>query len=199
VVGLSGVTALAVGAGHGCAVLVDATVACWGQNDRGQLGAGDPSGPESCASGPCSPAPVPVLGLFDASDLAAGWAHTCALRLDGTVWCWGDNAYGQLGDGTTDPHALPVEVAGLPPIVALSLRSDTSCGLDLEGTAWCWGLPAATPQPWPFPGPYAALALGESVTCALDPAAALWCWGEGAAGLLGTGGTGDATAPARVD
>jgi alpha-tubulin suppressor-like RCC1 family protein len=199
VLGLVDVAALAVGDGHGCALLADATVACWGRNDRGQLGSGDLLGPEPGGTGPCSTLPVPVIGLFDASALAAGPAHTCALRLDGTVWCWGENDQGQLGDGTTTAHALPVEVTGLPPVRALSLAPGATCAVDLGGTVWCWGAVSPAPVTWSGPDPVDAISTGEAVVCAIDPEASLWCWGDGQAGQLGTGSTDDATAPMRVE
>ena len=82
---------IASGGAHSCAILLDGTVDCWGANDEGQLGQPDDVGPSSSA-------PVRVPGLTQVRQLSAGSAHTCARRDDGTVWCWGSNTTGQLGD-----------------------------------------------------------------------------------------------------
>ncbi|MBO6938703.1 MAG: hypothetical protein JJ863_27290 [Deltaproteobacteria bacterium] len=98
------VATLAAGAEHGCLVVSDGRVGCWGDNSEGQLGRG---------AGPRSLSAVPVSGLETAVRVAAGGAHGCARRLDGTVVCWGRNGDGQVGDGTTDERSMPVAVSGL--------------------------------------------------------------------------------------
>jgi alpha-tubulin suppressor-like RCC1 family protein len=99
---LTGVTALAAGSTHACALLSDRTVRCWGRNDYGQLGNGTTSD---------SRAPVAVSGLSAVTEIAAGDAHTCARIADGSVRCWGWNSSGQLGNGTTTDSSVPVTVA----------------------------------------------------------------------------------------
>ncbi len=103
--GLSGVQALAAGYGHTCALRANSTMQCWGYNYYGQLGNHTLNN---------APTPMTVLGLFGLplsfQALAAGDGHTCALRADGTVQCWGYNYYGQLGDGTTTDATVPVPV-----------------------------------------------------------------------------------------
>ena len=108
--GLSGVTQIAVGGYHTCALLGDRTVKCWGDNTDGELGF---STTERCGGSeafPCSIRPNAVPGLADVTQVAAGRRHTCALLGDGRVKCWGWNGYGQLGDGTTESRNLPVRV-----------------------------------------------------------------------------------------
>lgn len=85
-----------------CAIREDDTVACWGRNDRGQLGIG--------TMDQWRPSPAPVLGLNGVTRLVAGYAHFCALKNDGTVWCWGDNNNGQIGDGTIMTKYVPTRV-----------------------------------------------------------------------------------------
>lgn len=92
---------------HTCAVKSDATAWCWGRNDQGQLG--DTTTTDSLF-------PVPVSGpggtgtLTDAAAGAAGDQHGGAIRPGGTVWCWGDNTEGKLGDGTTADSSSPRQV-----------------------------------------------------------------------------------------
>ena len=99
---LTGAVAVGAGQSHTCAVLGDGTAACWGRNYSGQVGDGTTTERRS---------PVAVLQLTGATAIAAGGAHSCALSTDGHgVFCWGDNADGELGDGTTVGRLLPVEV-----------------------------------------------------------------------------------------
>ena len=93
VLGLSSVAQIAVGSYHTCALLADATVRCWGNNSWGQLG-DETSGPTAHKS-----TPAVVKGLSGVAKVALGGNHTCALlKKDGSVLCWGYNAYGQLGN-----------------------------------------------------------------------------------------------------
>jgi len=110
VTGLSGVTSIGVADHVTCAVRADSTVACWG-NDLAALGDGGVA---------ASPTPAVVKGpggvamLTGVAAVAPGTRHACALKTDGTVWCWGRNDRGQLGDGTKADSAYPVKVTGLP-------------------------------------------------------------------------------------
>jgi len=101
---LSGAVAVSAGGLHTCAVLSDETVKCWGLNNHGQLGDGVTH--ELCPfyyeGSDCSHLPVPVQGLTGVMAVSAGASHACALLSDGTVWCWGGNRSGQLGDGISD-------------------------------------------------------------------------------------------------
>ena len=103
VLGISTATAISAGWAHTCALLQDGTVRCWGWNASGQLGDGTTSS---------SLAPLQVVGLAGASAVTSGWwQHSCALRADGSVRCWGQNQWGQLGSGTTVSSSTPVAMA----------------------------------------------------------------------------------------
>jgi alpha-tubulin suppressor-like RCC1 family protein len=135
--GLTGVTAIAAGGEHSLALLSNGTVEAWGANESGQLGDGTSTGPETCGEGTeahaCSRTPVAVSGLSGVVAIAAGNEHSLALLSNGTVEAWGDNFYGQLGDGTNvgpetcgsgaSAHAcskVPVAVSGLSEVAAIS-------------------------------------------------------------------------------
>jgi alpha-tubulin suppressor-like RCC1 family protein len=154
--GLTGVTVIAAGDAHACALLSNGTVQCWGDNAYGQLGDGMSTGPETCAVGGsfgCSSVPVTVSGLSGVIAITAGYAHTCALLSGGTLECWGDNAYGELGTGScTGPQqcdnpdgayacsTTPVAVPGLSGVTAVAAGDDGThtCAL-LSGGVECWG------------------------------------------------------------
>jgi alpha-tubulin suppressor-like RCC1 family protein len=81
-----------------------------------------------------------VDGISNAVDVAVGAGHTCALLNDGTVWCWGGNANGQLGDGTKKDSSNPVQASGITTAVAIGVGNAFSCAVLSDGTAKCWGV-----------------------------------------------------------
>ena len=85
------------------------------------------------------PSPVPVPGLTGVVAMAAGGDHSLALKSDGTVWAWGDNYYGQLGDGTTTNQPSPVQVPGLTGVIAVAAGYSHSLAVKNDGTVWAWG------------------------------------------------------------
>ena len=116
-----------------CRILTQSAAAAWGNNLDGQLGNGtqdDGVNPNWAAVSGLSGGVVAV---------SAGDAHALALTSDGSVWAWGGNSSGQLGNGTTTASAVPVQVPGLTGIVAVSAGSDVSVALRSDGTVWTWG------------------------------------------------------------
>lgn len=144
--GISGVTAVA-GGYDSMALRSDGTVWMWGMNFRGELGIGNHTGPSTCTIGPyaCALVPAVVPGLTGITAIANGYVNmlgggetSMALKNDGTVWGWGANFYGELGDGTTAERDSPVQVAGLTGVTAIA-TGDTSFALKSDGTVWAWG------------------------------------------------------------
>lgn len=136
VVGLapgSGVIALAAGTVHSLALKKDGSVWAWGHDMHGQLGNGSTD----------LKIPTPLQVFSSGSSviaIAAGGFHSLALKTDGSVWAWGRNNAGQLGDGTTESKHSPVQV--LPPgsgAVALTAAGDHSIVLKADGSIWEWG------------------------------------------------------------
>ena len=126
----SGVKSISAGHSHTCAVTTSGGAMCWGNNDAGQLG--DGTFIESHV-------PVGVAGLASGiAKIAAGSKHTCAVNVGGAVPCWGDNANGQLGDGTTTSHNVPAYVPALAASV-LSAGDSHNCAISGSFTK-CWGL-----------------------------------------------------------
>jgi alpha-tubulin suppressor-like RCC1 family protein len=153
---------------------------------------------------------VPV----DYIDVVSGDSHSCGLREDWSVWCWGFNYYGQLGDGSQNPSATPVQVGGLWAVTTLTAGRFHTCATQLDGVVRCWGyndagqLGDGTTTDSPVPVTVTGLvgvdsiAAGESHTCARvgDETAGygVECWGLNSSGQLGDGTTQDRSAPVAV-
>lgn len=192
---------VSVGLNHACAVRRSGEVWCWGSNHHGELGDGSETrldGEITCSTH--SPlgraAPGPVLGLGSVTQVSAGSLGTCARTELGEVWCWGYNAYSQVGDGTTTDRARPVRVEGLDRAVQVAFGF-TSCALDEDGMVACWGDNRSTqigpehPTWVPAPAVIAGLEnvvqidTHEDDVCAIDRDGRALCWGwngDGAAG-----------------
>lgn len=132
-----GVCAAYVVAGptHTCVRMSNGSLYCWGDNRFGQLGLGD-----------LAPRLVPtqVAGGMagGVTQIFTGGSHSCVLKVDGTLWCWGDNRSGQLGLGDTDPRQLPVQVA--PELLGNQVSAAYAggahtCVVKTDGSVWCWG------------------------------------------------------------
>ena len=208
------VTALALGDTHGCALLAaGGSVACWGKNDHGQLGNGGTS--DAAAAGlVVDDHGTPLTGV---TAIAAGAAHTCALRGDQTVVCWGDGSAGQLGAGGPLPGAAvnPVPApAALTSITAIAAGARHTCAALTDGSVWCWGandagqlgaapsagasMPVEVVDRAGAPLQAASLAAGATHSCAVGHDQKLVCWGSDVDGELGDGAMAPTSLPAAV-
>lgn len=128
--GLSNVAAIAAGCAHSLALKNDGTVWAWGFNADGELGGATASF--------ISSKPVQITALSGVSAIAAGNYFSLALKADGTVWSWGKNDLGQLGDGSTTNRSLPMQVA-IPASTDVSAGQDFALALNASGTLSAWG------------------------------------------------------------
>lgn len=119
---------------HACGFGTSAGLHCWGNNLHGQLGLGD-SGSDSHR---LVPELVDVENIWE--DVSVGGMHSCAIRRDGTLWCWGTSSSGALGVGDeSDPALTPVQVGSGTSWIQVSAGFDFTCAIREDGTLWCWG------------------------------------------------------------
>jgi alpha-tubulin suppressor-like RCC1 family protein len=123
---------VAVGYEHVVAVKADGTVWAWGSNYSNQIGNGAPASAFIAS-------PVQVSNLANVVKVASNYDHSLAVLSDGTVWAWGENNFGQLGDGTTARRQRPVQVSGLTAVVAVATNYQYSLAMKADGTVWTWG------------------------------------------------------------
>ena len=199
VAGVTNATQVAVGSGHSCARIADGTVRCWGNNNNGQVGDGTTVTPRL--------APVTVPNVTDVIAVATGSVHTCVLRAGGSMLCWGDNQFGQLGDLSTNDSSTPrIPLLNTPTptplrgVVAIAAASVNTCARLVSGNVACWGRNDAgqlginstvTPQTTPR-----TMSTSEVVSvatanhsCVIRANGASACTGGNAAGQLGDGTT----------
>jgi alpha-tubulin suppressor-like RCC1 family protein len=206
---------VSAGYDHSCGVTTDDRAFCWGSNENGTLGIGATTGPDVCAGNEsnwsCSTVPVAVLGGLRFRTVSAGFNHTCGITTDGLAYCWGSNASGQLGDGTTNTRPKPRLVAAGLRYHSVSAGAGYTCALTTDRWAYCWGGNASGQlgdsthvarrlRPVRVAGGrgYRQLDAGWAHTCGIGSDSRAYCWGKGDVGQLGVGRVLTSLWPRRV-
>ena len=215
---LNGKTVKQISAGKNygtCAIASDDTAYCWGDNGSGQLGDNQISGYESHIPVPISANSSGLLNGKTVKQISTGYYHTCALANDDTVYCWGDNGYGQVGDNrasgweSTVPVPISTDGSGLlggKTIKQISAGNFYTCAIASDNTVYCWGdnnigqlgdnkvSSYESPIPVPISADGSGLLDGKTVkqisagqyhTCAIASDNTAYCWGDNGSGQLG--------------
>lgn len=222
-------TWIQAGDSHTCGLRADGSAWCWGNNVMGQLGDGTETNH-----------PLPQLVAPDTpgtkwAAIDAGYYHTCGIRDNRSMWCWGDNQFGQLGVGTTsgmgDKRLEPAHVGATSDWAQIALGDYHTCGRRMDKSIWCWGsnaygqlgdgvppsypgdgglvdggldyhcqpgMDAAIPQGINDTQPWWDLTSGNDHTCSLVGDNIMWCWGRNDYGQLGDGTTENSSCPVSV-
>ncbi|NDD92119.1 hypothetical protein EBZ37_08545, partial [bacterium] len=213
----SAYSSIALGQYHSCGITSEGGLKCWGWNSDGQLGNGsnvsDDSSYDGVALTPTliEPGVIYSTGITATQKITAGETHSCSIGTDGTLKCWGDNSYGQLGDGTTKNRVSPMMVQTDVSYAQVSAGSNYTCAITSSGQLRCWGYNyngqlgdgTGSDQYSPVvvdPGvSYSAISTGYSHACGITTAGALKCWGNNDSGQLGNGDTTNQLLPVPVD
>jgi alpha-tubulin suppressor-like RCC1 family protein len=200
---LTGVIAIAGGDLHTLALKNDGTVWAWGENMFGQVGDGTNTERHT---------PVQVWSLSGVTAIAStsDGSHNLALKSDGTLWAWGANFFGQLGDGSTVHRNAPVQVQNLSGVTCMAAGGAHSLALMRDGTVRAWGqniggglgdgttIDRLTPVQVQNLNGVQALAAGLDFSLALKSNATVWAWGANQYGQLGDGTNNNHSTPMQV-
>ncbi|GAA0439100.1 hypothetical protein Acor_68670 [Acrocarpospora corrugata] len=195
VAGLTGIVQVAAGYRYSLALASDGSVWAWGHNGYAELGDGTTVN---------RPRPVKLAGITGATQIAASahGVHSMAIRSDGTLWTWGNNANGQLGLGGSVPRYVPTQVPGLTGVTAIAAGEKSAFAVaDPARSVWAWGSNTVgqlgdgttterrTPVRISLSGVSQIEAGAGGTTAALLDNRRVWTWGSNESGALGTGDT----------
>ncbi len=182
------------------AVKTNGTLWAWGDNSIGELGDGTDVGPDTCPTNdPCSTVPIQIGTDTDWAQVSAGTSHTVAVKTDGTLWAWGENNVGQLGDGTTTQQDSPEQIGTDTDWAQVSAGAYYTMAIKTDGTLWAWGYNAfgqlgdgttnnaSRPEQIGTDTNWAQASAGQYQTVALKSDHTLWAWGDNSDGQLGDG------------
>ena len=204
----TGVDNVAAGDSHTVARKSDGTVWTWGYNQFGQLGNGNLTDSSVPVQVFHSDGTTPLTGVVA---VAAGGFHTIALKSDGAIWTWGDNFFGQLGDGSTTRRVHPVQVGITRSFIGIAGGDAHTVALKAGGTVWAWGLNAnGQLGDGTIIDRYSPVRAGSSLTgvqsvasggfhsIALKSDWTVWTWGQNDNGQLGDATISDSYVPVQV-
>ncbi|MFM7679084.1 MAG: RCC1 domain-containing protein [Roseiflexaceae bacterium] len=198
---------ISAGATHTCAITPQINLVCWGRNSAGQLGNGKTTDTVTAVR-------TQFTQAISITEISSGDAHSCGLTTVGTIYCWGKNSSGQLGNGSTTTALTPVKVINPTGIIYASISAGGahSCARTTTGKAYCWGdnsrgqlgdasgvnriIPTAVKLPVGVS--LKDIRVGQYHTCAIATTNTVYCWGDNASGQLGDNSTSQRTAPVAV-
>jgi alpha-tubulin suppressor-like RCC1 family protein len=177
-----------------CATKTTGTLWCWGGNSSAQLGTGD-TGSRS------TPTQIGTDNQWQNVATTGGLVnHTCATKMTGTLWCWGNNTFRQLGDGTTTSRYTPTQIGTDTDWATVTTGGATTCATKTDRTLWCWGSGTGftTPTQVGTDTDWQSVITSGDHTCATKTTGTLWCWGANTYGQLGDGTTTNRTSPTQI-
>jgi alpha-tubulin suppressor-like RCC1 family protein len=195
-------TSVSAGGIHTVGIREDGSLWTWGNNGQGQLGIG--------STGSFIPVPVQVQAGTTWATASAGWSHNVAIRTDGSLWAWGDNFQGRLGDGTSTLRNTPVRIGTDNDWAFVSAGSSHTMAIREGGTLWAWGFNGqgrlgdgtTTNRFNPvqiYSGTiWTSVAAGDNHNMAIMQNGTLWAWGFNGSGQLGDGTAQNRSFPMRV-
>jgi alpha-tubulin suppressor-like RCC1 family protein len=211
----SAATRIAGGVSHSC-VISNGKAYCWGDNTGGELG----NGSTTQSNVPVAVSTSGVLSGKTLIQVSGGSDFTCALDSAGSAYCWGLNANGELGNGSTTGSSVPVAVTTTgalsgKTLTQISVGGLHACALDSAGLAYCWGFNSngqlgnntTTDSDVPVAATASGVLSGKTLTqitaggvhtCAVDSSGLAYCWGDDSAGELGNNSTTDSSVPVAV-
>ncbi|MFC7774812.1 RCC1 domain-containing protein [Flavobacterium sp. GCM10027622] len=193
---------ISAGNAHNLAIKANGTLWAWGRNSDGQVGIGSNASTFNT--------PQQIGTDTDWAFISAGDEFSLAIKTNGTLWAWGDNAFGQLGDTSTDDRNSPVQIGTATNWASVSAGTQHALGLKVNGELWAWGTNNTARFSTTLPAfSYVPIQMGtdtdwSKVVASRDHGAALktngtfWTWGSNATGQLGDGTTVDKTTPINI-
>ncbi len=208
---LEGVKLVSLGFNHSAAVDGNGALWTWGGNSSGQLGI-DSTEDKS------TPQQVSTVGKVVSVSLNASWSYdgySAVVCEDGSLWTWGANSSGRLGNGTTEGTQAPQKITGIPDMASVALGGYHAAAIGKDGSLWTWGANSGgqlgngtssygsnpTPKKVEALQNVTSVSLGDTHSAAVDKDGSLWTWGGNSSGQLGIGtsGIGDNPTPQKVE
>jgi alpha-tubulin suppressor-like RCC1 family protein len=197
-------TNLAAGGSHSMAVSDDGTLWGWGQNSDGQLGTGNTTSTTS--------SPVQIGTLNNWSKVFAAFRYTTSIKTNGTLWTWGFNGFGQLGDGTAAAKSSPVQIGTLTNWSTIAVGNNHALALKTDGTIWSWGfngngelgqniltsINRSSPVQIGTRNDWTWIGAGSNHSMAVRSDGTLWTWGASVRGEGGRGTTTAVSSPVQI-
>ena len=209
-IGTSGVWAsVDTGNGHTCAISTGKSLYCWGYNNSGQIG----DGTSGAGTNRYSPKKIGTSGVW--ATVSAGEFHTCAITTGKSLYCWGENEWGQIGDGTDTERPSPKRVGSRGAWAQATAGDFHTCAITTGKSLYCWGYnalgqvgdgttvyPRLLPRKVGTAGVWARVNAGGlnggGHTCAVSTGKSLYCWGYNSAGEIGDGTFVNRLAPKKI-